>query len=222
MDRDTAPVMFVHSILDGSEKTGTVDVTVADSEGHTETFMLSAGEWKRLNKTAPIEHLGEVDEELYDRLTAAAERTITVREAAAILTNGDKSASAILRKLTQKGRSKESAEYAVELLKKRGYLNEEDACRRIAEALVRSKHYGRRRVRDYLISHGYDAKTAEIAAEEIPDEEIREALTYHLTRKFRNYTDLPMAERKKATASLMRLGFTWQEIQNTARETEQN
>ena len=65
---DGKNTMFVHSILDGSEKTGTVDVTVADSEGHTETFMLSAGEWKRLNKTAPIEHLGEVDEELYDRL----------------------------------------------------------------------------------------------------------------------------------------------------------
>jgi SOS response regulatory protein OraA/RecX len=77
-------------------------------------------------------------------------------------------------------------------------------------------------VRDYLIPHGYDAKTAEIAAEEIPDEEIREALTYHLTRKFRNYTDLPMAERKKATASLTRLGFTYQEIRNTAEDPQQN
>ena len=214
--------MFVHSILDGSEKTGTVDVTLSDEAGHTETFTLSAGEWKRLNKITPVEQLMEADEDLYDRLHAAAERTITVREAAAILTSGDKSASAISRRLTQKGRSKEAAEYAVELLKKRGYLNEEDACRRIAEALVRSKHYGRRRVRDYLISHGYDTRTAEIAAEEIPDEEIREALTYHLTRKFRNYTELPIAERKKATASLMRLGFTYQEIRNTADDPQQN
>lgn len=214
--------MFVHSILDGSEKTGTVDVTLSDEAGHTETFTLSAGEWKRLNKITPVEHLMEADEDLYDRLHAAAERTITVREAAAILTNGDKSASAIMRKLTQKGRSKEAAEYAVELLKKRGYLNEEDACRRIADALVRSKHYGRRRVREYLISHGYDTRTAETAAEEIPDEEIREALLYHLTRKFRNYKELPMAERKKATASLMRLGFTYQEIRNTADDPQQN
>lgn len=214
--------MFVHSILDGSEKTGTVDVTLSDEAGHTETFTLSAGEWKRLNKITPVEQLMEADEDLYDRLHAAAERTITIREAAAILTSGDKSASAILRRLTQKGRSKEAAEYAVELLKKRGYLNEEDACRRIADALVRSKHYGRRRVRDYLISHGYDTKTAETAAEEIPDEEIREALTYHLTRKFRNYAEMPIAERKKATASLMRLGFTYQEIRNTADDPQQN
>lgn len=214
--------MFVHSILDGSEKTGTVDVTLSDEAGHTETFTLSAGEWKRLNKITPVEQLMEADEDLYDRLHAAAERTITVREAAAILTSGDKSASAIMHRLTQKGRSKEAAEYAVELLKKRGYLNEEDACRRIADALVRSKHYGRRRVRDYLISHGYDTKTAETAAEEIPDEEIREALIYHLTRKFRNYKELPMAERKKATASLMRLGFTYQEIRNTADDPQQN
>jgi len=214
--------MFVHSILDGSGKTGTVDVTLSDEAGHTETFTLSAGEWKRLNKITPVAHLMEADEDLYDRLHAAAERTITVREAAAILTSGDKSASAIIRKLTQKGRSKEAAEYAVELLKKRGYLNEEDACRRIADALVRSKHYGRRRVRDYLISHGYDAKTAENAAKEIPDEEIREALTYHLTRKFRNYAEMPIAERKKATASLMRLGFTYQEIRNTADDLQQN
>lgn len=222
MNSGEMPAMFVHSILDGSEKTGTVDVTVSDSAGHMETFMLSSGEWKRLNRITPVSHLTEVDEELYDRLKEAAERTITVREAAAMLTSGDKSASAILHRLTQKGRSKEAAGYAVELLKKRGYLNEEDACRRIADALVRSKHYGRRRVRDYLISHGYDAKTAENAAEEIPDEEIREALTYHLTRKFRNYAEMPIAERKKATASLMRLGFSYQEIRNTADEHEQN
>ncbi len=214
--------MFVHSILDGSEKTGTVDVTLSDEAGHTETFTLSAGEWKRLNRIAPVEHLMEADEDLYDRLYAAAERTVTVREAAAMLTSGDKSASAILRKLAQKGRSKEAAEYAVELLKKRGYLNEEEACCRIADALVRSRHYGRRRIRDYLISHGYDSRTAETAAEEIPDEEIREALRYHLTRKFRNYTELPLNERKKATASLMRLGFTYQEIRNTVCDLEQN
>ena len=199
-----------------------MDVTLSDEAGHTETFTLSAGEWKRLNKITPVEHLMEADEDLYDRLHAAAERTITVREAAAILTSGDKSASAIIRKLTQKGRSPEAAEYAVELLKKRGYLNEEDACRRIAETLVRSKHYGRRRVRDYLISHGYDVKTAGLAAEEISDEDIRDALMYHLTRKFRDFNTLSMQERKKAAASLMRLGFSWQEILNTAQDPEQN
>ena len=214
--------MFVHSILDGSEKTGTVDVTLSDEAGHTETFTLSAGEWKRLNKIVPVTHLMEADEELYDRLRDAAERTIAVREAAAMLTTGDKSASVIIRKLTRKGRSPESAQYAVELLKKRGYLNEEDACRRIAETLVRSKHYGRRRVRDYLISHGYDVGTASLAAGEIPDEDIRDALNYHLTRKYRDFFGLSIQERKKAAASLMRLGFSWQEIRNTADDLEQN
>lgn len=213
--------MFVHSILDGSEKTGTVDITVSDNGGHTETFTLSAGEWKRLCKTTPVSCLDEVDEDLYDLLTAAQERTLTVREAAAILTNGDKSASAIMHRLTAKGRSKEAAQYAVDLLKKRGYLNEEDACRRIAETLVRSKHYGRRRVRDYLISHGYDVKTAEDAADAVPDEDIADALAYHLARKFRNYRDLPFPEKKKAAASLMRLGFSYQEIQAAA-DREQN
>ena len=214
--------MFVHSILDGSEKTGTVDVTLADEAGHTETFTLSAGEWKRLNRIVPVHCLMEADEELYDRLRDAAERTIAVREAAAMLTTGDKSASVIIRKLTRKGRSPESAQYAVELLKKRGYLNEEDACRRIAETLVRSKHYGRRRVRDYLISHGYDLETASLAAGEISDEDIRDALRYHLTRKYRDFSELSVQERKKAAASLMRLGFSWQEIRNTADDPEQN
>jgi len=222
MNQKNTPAMFVHSILDGSEKTGTVDITIADSVGHNETFMLSSGEWKRLNKITPVTPLTEVDEDLYDRLKNAAERTITVREAAAILTNGDKSASAILRKLKQKGRSQEAAEYAVELLKKRGYLNETDACRRIAESLVRSKHYGRRRIRDYLISHGYDAKTAEDAVLEISGEDIRDALTYHLTRKFRGYLQMPMDERRKATAALMRLGFTFQEIRDAAHDPKQN
>ena len=212
--------MFIHSILDASEKTGTVDVTIADEAGHSETFMLSAGEWKRLNKIIPVTHLAEVTEDLYDSLKDAAERTITVREAAAILTSGDKSASAILKKLTAKGRSKEAAQYAVDLLKKKGYLNEEEACRRIAETLLRSKHYGRRRIRDYLIAHGYDTANASSAAEELPDEEITAALNHHLTRKFPDYNTLPPDKRKKAAASLLRLGFTFQEIREAVREME--
>jgi len=66
-------------------------------------------------------------------------------------------------------------------------------------------------VRD-LMAHGYSSIDAESAVASIPKEDFTEALEHNIMKKFPNIKDYPRAEREKAIASLIRLGFSAGEI----------
>lgn len=212
--------MFVKSIIVAPES-GTVTVTIANEMGAGEECLtLSVGEWRRMCTAVGHipEQLDEVTEELYDALHQSAEKTAALREAARILTNGDKSAREIITKLKSKGFSQTSAEFATEFLQKKGYLNEDKACQRIAESAVRSKHYGKRRVVEYLRSHGYSAEAAKTAAEAIPEEDYREALRYQLDKIFRRKDKNSREDRQKIIAAMIRQGFSAGEVISMMKE----
>jgi SOS response regulatory protein OraA/RecX len=153
-----------------------------------------------------------VTEEIYDALHVYAEQTAALREGARILSSGDKSAKEITRKLTSRGYSREAAEYAVEFLTEKGYLSEEASCLRIAEAAVHSKHYGKRRVLEYLLSHGYDASAAKIAAESVPEEDYAAALAYQMEKKYPDAAEMTRPAQQKMIAAMMRQGFSAGEV----------
>lgn len=176
-------------------------------DGSCEEFPLSLNEWKNVLLKYNLKVGIEVTEEIYDSLFSGAERTRAVRKAADILSRGDKSGGAIKRKLYESGISKESAEHAVKLLEKKGYLDEDSQCRRLAEGLLRTKHYGRGRIVSYLISHGYSADKAKAAVSTLEEEDLRDALRYNISKKVTS-----AAELQKAVASIARLGFSPGEI----------
>ncbi len=213
--------MFIKSIIDLIEKNGTVTVIAANSMGSgEEIFTLSAGEWKRLCRSLskiPAE-LDEVTEELYDLMKAADERTSCLTTAARMLSSSDKSAKTLTRRLREKGFSENAASHAVGLLMKKGYLNEDESCRSYALTAVRTKHYGKRRIVEYLVSHGYPTDAAKNAAEEIPDEDYRDALLYNIEHKCPDIAEMPRAKQQKKIAALVRLGFTPGEIFNVIRK----
>lgn len=148
--------------------------------------------------------IGEAE---YDDLHRLAEMTEAVLEAARILSSGDKSERDLRMKLKRKF-SEEAIDSAVRLLKKRGYLDEISQCQRIAEAAVRTKHHGPRRIRTDLMAHGYSSKAAEAAMQAIPEEDFTDALAYNIDRKFPSIEEMDAAEVRKAVSSLMRLGFS--------------
>ena len=122
--------MTVISILDRLETKGTVYVTIGDelmAKNAAEDFAISKNEWKKLTLQFPLAVGMTVNEEIYVSVSSAAERTKAVRLGATIVSGSDKSASAVLRKLRDKGISKESAEHAVALLIRRGYIDEDGA-----------------------------------------------------------------------------------------------
>lgn len=201
--------MFIRSITDGSQ--GAVCVTLADEEtGGCERLIISSKLWNAAKGS--LELLSEVGEEEYDRLKSAAEKTSALRSSSRMIGFGEKSKRDIKRRLRAQGIGDDAADWAVRVLEKNGYLNEADSCARIAQSAVASKHYGRRRVLDYLLSHGYDRDAATSAADSIPDEEYRAALRYNLEHKFPHAAESDYKERQKMMASLARLGFSSGEI----------
>ena len=207
--------MFVKTISDTAKDNGNVTVIIANETGNgEECLVLSLGAYKRMLKHLghTLSELDEVTEEIYDALHVYAEQTAALREGARILSSGDKSAKEITRKLTSRGYSREAAEYAVEFLTEKGYLSEEASCLRIAEAAVRSKHYGKRRVLEYLLSHGYDASAAKIAAESVPEEDYAAALAYQMEKKYPDAAEMTRPAQQKMIAAMMRQGFSAGEV----------
>ena len=217
--------MTVISILDRLETKGTVYVTIGDelmAKNAAEDFAISKNEWKKLTLQFPLAVGMTVNEEIYVSVSSAAERTKAVRLGATIVSGSDKSASAVLKKLRDKGISKESAEHAVALLIRRGYIDEDAQCERIADTLLRYKRYGRGRIVQYLIAHGYPADTAKKAASSLNDEDVAAALARNIEKKFHGIEEYSPADTKKAVASLMRLGFTSSEIFSEIRRITKN
>lgn len=202
--------MLIKSILETPEN-GTAAIVIAGETGSgEECLLLSIGEWKRMRKAlGRTVVVGDaVDEELYDALHASAEKTAALHEAVRILSAGDKSAREIRSRLMKKGFSVQAAEHASAFLTAKGYLCEEDACVRIAQALLRSKHYGKRRIIEYLTAHGYDASAAKEAAQSLAEEEYGEALAYQMEKKYPDAQALSGNERQKMLAAMIRQGFS--------------
>lgn len=207
--------MFVKSIADERRTSGKVTFVITSDMGDgEECFTLSSGELARLESGLgyAVNKLDAVTEELYDALKSADERTRALLEAARILSFSEKSRRSLRQKLRLKGFSSEAADHAVNILTKKGYLNDEKACREIAGSLVRKKRFGKTRVVAYLASHGYDVSEAKNAAEEIESAEYLEALRYNIEKKFPDIEEMPREKRQKAVQSLLRLGFSSDEI----------
>ncbi len=216
--------MTVISIADRRDTSGLIYISVGEPTINRarEDFAVSPSEWKKLSSTYGIAEQTPLTEEMYTDIKDAAERTLAVRRAAGILSRGDKSAHELKSKLTHAGISKESAEHAVELLRRRGYIDEDAQCERIAESLLRSKKYGRGRIVTHLISHGYPAECAKNAASSLSEDDIANALQMNIEKKFPDIAEYDPADTKKAVASLMRLGFSSSEIFAEIRRLKNN
>lgn len=217
--------MTVISILDRIETKGSVYVTVGDEmmgRGAAEDFTISKNEWKKLTDAHSVTPGMPLSEDVYRDISSAAERTRAVRLGASIVSSSDKSAAAVLRKLRDASISKDSAEHAVALLIRRGYIDEAAQCERIAETLLRYKRYGRARIVQYLIAHGYPSDTAKSAAASLDDEDVIAALSKTIEKKYPDIDTYSPADMKKAVASLMRLGFTSAEIFGEIRRITKN
>ena len=209
--------MFVKTII--IPERGSVSVTLADeNSGGAEHFFVSRGLWQKLSEELGLNELDPVDSDTYDRIALSAEMTSALKEGSRIIGNADRSESDVSRRLKQKGFSTEATEYAVTVLKKHGYLDEDEICVRVAELQLRSKHYGRRRILTYLLSHGYKSEAAEAAVDSIPEEDYADALRYNIKKKFPNISGLDRQAQQKAIASLMRLGFSAGEIFDAIKE----
>ena len=220
--------MIIKSVLESSIAV-TVSVSPDEGEGE-EVFVLSPGEWKRLNRSFGFDPAAglflsggqPVDESVYDALRDAHGRTAAVRDAAKLLSFSDRSRTALVRRLTERGHSRENAAYAAEFLERKGLLDDGEACLRYALSAVRTKHVGSRRIEAYLLSHGFSREDAAEAVRSVDPEEYRAALLWQIRKKCPALLEpadgLTAQDREKAVSALMRQGFSADEIRSVLRE----
>ena len=154
--------------------------------------------------------VGEISEELYDRLEEASVLCSALRSGEHLLSYGANSAQMLTRKLMQRGFSKEVASLAVERLCTMGLINERQDLRREVEKCLR-KLWGAKRISAHLWSRGFDQEVIR----ELPAllEEVdfpANCATY--IRK--HYGEVPREtdEMHRMTASLTRYGYSIREI----------
>ncbi|MBE6597980.1 MAG: regulatory protein RecX [Ruminococcaceae bacterium] len=193
--------MYIQSI---TEQNGLVTVTICGGNDAFETFSVSVGRLKRISP--PISEGMTVDEGLYGKIEHASAVTAAVRTAANLLSASDKSARMLKRRLIEKGISAEAAEDAVEFMIRKGYLNEERQASVYAEAAVRTKLYGKRRIMRELYAKGYDQSVIRQAADGISDEEYDAALRKYLDKTLRKSYNVDSTKIRKIAAAAQRLG----------------
>ena len=111
-----------------------------------------------------------------------------------------------LRRKLEKTYGEQVAEEAAEYVCELGYVNDEEYAPKLAEYLIKRKHWGVRRARYEMLHRGLDRELVENTLADIPDEEIDEELTALIEKKYarkvRDYDD-----RRRTIAALARRGY---------------
>ena len=111
----------------------------------------------------------------------------------------------LLTKLT-KTYGAEVAEEATEYACGLGYVNDEEYAPKLAEYLIRRKHWGVRRARLEMLHRGLDRELVENTLADIPADEIDEELTALISKKYA-FKVQNRDDRRRTIAALARRGY---------------
>lgn len=154
--------------------------------------------------------VGEISEELYDRLEEASVLCSALRSGEHLLSYGANSAQMLTRKLMQRGFSKEVASLAVERLCTMGLINERQDLRREVEKCLR-KLWGAKRISAHLWSRGFDQEVIRELPALLEQVDFPANCATYIRKHYGEVPDAPN-EKKKMVAALCRYGYTLQEI----------
>ncbi|MBQ3489495.1 MAG: regulatory protein RecX [Clostridia bacterium] len=157
-----------------------------------------------------------VDREKCEEILRSMKLYSAIRKGLDLLGYAKNTAKALLEKLKKRGYSADIAEAAVFYLLEKGYIREEDDAALFAENLAKKKAYGKQRIRRELFHKGFPEDVIRLALDsnEIDFSEI-------CLKRIRSMGGIKIFEtsekRKKAIASLLRYGFSYEDIRE-ARE----
>ncbi len=150
--------------------------------------------------------------EQFDALEMAEEASKASVKAVSFLAYSDQTARKLTEKLRNKGFSQLAAEQAVAFMQKKHYIREEDQLIHLMQLLCEKKRYGVRRIRQEVYQKGFSAEAVDAVWEDTLETlDFDAALDERLVRLGTDVWDDPQ-KRQKTFASLMRYGFTPDEI----------
>ena len=165
-----------------------------------ETLSVSADGYRELGLAR-----GEISEAQYRGLKRIGSHEAALSKGFSILGYGANSKNQLVTKLSRGGISRSEATAVANELESRGYLNEEEDARRIAEGLVK-KLYGPKRIISALRSKGYSEDAVAAATEWLEELDTRERCRQAAAKKIKN-PPTNRAEAQKAIAKLIALGY---------------
>lgn len=146
-----------------------------------------------------------------DEIEYLAEKTAAIKRGLYILSFADNTKKSLVRKLIMKGFSKEIATEAADNLEKTGYINEAEAAKTLSRDMAEKKLYGARRISAALYEKGFSQSSVQAAMDELD-------LDFHIICGKRieamggKALFADKAQKQKAVASLMRYGFSYDDI----------
>lgn len=175
----------------------------AECEGkrETKTVVLTTEQYLELHPAR-----GEISEEAYAQLCAAAELCAAIRAGESLLSFAANSVQMLAKKLMGKGYSRSTALAAAQILASRGMIDEERDLRREVER-AQKKLWGPKRISAHLWSRGFGKEAME-KLPEILDGVDFVAVCRELIAK--HYVRLPEdeGERRRMIAFLSRYGYS--------------
>lgn len=175
--------------LDGKRKVY-VNASVVDGSG------------LRQGQTISAETLSEIMGE--DALRKAKKRALY------LIGERDMCRGELLKKLA-KTYGAEIAEQAAEHVCALGYVNDEEYAPKLAEYLIKRKHWGVRRVRYEMISRGLDRELVENTLADVPGDELDEELITLIEKRYINKL-ADYDDRRRTIAALARRGYDFGSI----------
>ncbi len=150
--------------------------------------------------------------ERYEALLSASEATSATIKAVDLLAFGDCTVKKLSEKLRSRGFSKESIEGACAFALDKGYIREEEHLARLMETLCEKKKYGIRRIRSEVYAKGFSEEAVKAVFEEVACRLDFDGALVDRLAKVKGGIPVDPLGKKKLYASLLRYGFTPEEI----------
>lgn len=178
---------------------------------HGEDYRITIADFQSLG----LEDGLAVDEEGLQSLAECAEKLSCIKKALVYLSYRALPTLKLRQKLKKAGFGEDAVDKTLELLTKKGYLNDQELCADYAVALRDSKKFGASRLRKELYAKGFSGEDVDSAVEEaFEGYDAEDAILAVLSKKFPSLQAEDRQARAKAVAYLYRMGYSYDDINN--------
>ena len=206
----------ITSIVRRGASTWLLSVEVSGGDKHESVEFLLLDE---LFLSLDVE-VGEIDGDVLCEIDRCSEVTTAFMSACESFAYVPSSIRALYRKIVSKGYSRESSAEAIEIIRRRGFVDENAIALRRAELMV-AKLWGRSRILHKLREEGFPDSALQRALVFLEDVDFVQNCARVIEKKFHCLPD-DRCEREKIYASLSRLGYSLTDIKGAVKLLSEN
>lgn len=208
-------VYQIRAVADGAEAEISIEISNAEEAQHIKG-KVSAAMLSDLALPASLRSPIFLDREKCEAILRCMKLHAAIKKGIDLLGYAKNTAKALQNKLKMKGYPADIAEEAVSFLVERGYIREYDDAALFAENLALRKHYGRNRIKKEMFAKGFSADIIRETMDAL-DIDFEEICAARIDAMGGTSLFETPESKNKATASLLRYGFSYAEIRE-ARE----